>query len=103
MSVVLNATDIPLSTCQLQYYEAVGFSVALLMLANKILGFPKFQQLPLNSLRQMDNIKSPVSIVRTLPGPSAAVIAATTDATLKIIDARACNYTHELKVHMIHI
>ncbi|XP_049868952.1 WD repeat-containing protein 81 [Pectinophora gossypiella] len=49
---------------------------------------------------QLDNIKSPVSIVRTLPGPSAVVLAATTDATLKIIDARAANYTHELKLPM---
>ncbi|KAG6450321.1 hypothetical protein O3G_MSEX006515 [Manduca sexta] len=47
---------------------------------------------------QLDNIKTPVSIVRTLPGGSAALIAATTDATLRIIDARATNFTHELKL-----
>ncbi|CAG9093520.1 unnamed protein product [Plutella xylostella] len=47
---------------------------------------------------QLDNIKAPVSIVRALPGPSTVVIAATTDCTLKVIDARACNYTHDLKL-----
>ncbi|KAL4709964.1 hypothetical protein ACJJTC_003927 [Scirpophaga incertulas] len=47
---------------------------------------------------QLDNIKAPVSIVRTLGGASTAILAATTDATLKFIDARACNYTHDLKL-----
>ncbi|XP_052740198.1 WD repeat-containing protein 81 [Bicyclus anynana] len=47
---------------------------------------------------QLDTMKAPVSIVRTLPGPSCAVVAATTDATLRIIDARAPNSSHELKV-----
>ncbi|RVE48081.1 hypothetical protein evm_007268 [Chilo suppressalis] len=49
---------------------------------------------------QLDNIRVPVSIVRTLGGASTAVLAATTDATLKFIDARACNYTHDLKLPM---
>ncbi|GBP75188.1 WD repeat-containing protein 81 [Eumeta japonica] len=47
---------------------------------------------------QLDNIKSSVSIVRTLPSPSRVVVAATTDAMLKLIDARAANYTHDLKL-----
>ncbi|CAG9584549.1 unnamed protein product [Danaus chrysippus] len=47
---------------------------------------------------QLDNIKSPVSIVRTLPGPSCSVLAATTDATLRVIDARAPNHSYDLKV-----
>ncbi|XP_063618306.1 WD repeat-containing protein 81 [Cydia splendana] len=51
-----------------------------------------------NVVSQLDSIKSPVSIVRTFPGPSPVIIAATTDATLKVIDARACNYTSELKL-----
>ncbi|XP_075973262.1 WD repeat domain 81 isoform X2 [Anticarsia gemmatalis] len=49
---------------------------------------------------QLDSIKSPVSIVRTLAGPSAAVLAATTDATLRVIDARAPHTSHELKLPM---
>ncbi|CAB3253741.1 unnamed protein product [Arctia plantaginis] len=49
---------------------------------------------------QLDNIKSPVSIVRTLAGPSAAILAATTDATLRIIDARAPQNSYELKLPM---
>ncbi|CAG5032848.1 unnamed protein product [Parnassius apollo] len=47
---------------------------------------------------QLDNIKSAVSIVRTLPGPSAVLVAATTDATLRLVDARAANCSHELKL-----
>ncbi|XP_063896801.1 WD repeat-containing protein 81-like [Helicoverpa armigera] len=49
---------------------------------------------------QLDNLKSPVSIVRTLAGPSAAVLAATTDATLRVIDARSPHTSHELKLPM---
>lgn len=49
---------------------------------------------------QLDNMKSPISIVRTLAGPSAAVLAATTDATLRVIDARAPHQSHELKLPM---
>lgn len=51
---------------------------------------------------QLDNIKSAVSIVRTLPGPSTAVVCATTDATVKLVDARSCNYTHDLKVSHLY-
>ncbi|CAH0719552.1 unnamed protein product, partial [Brenthis ino] len=41
-----------------------------------------------------------VSIVRTLPGPACAVLAATTDATLRVLDARDTreNRFYELKV-----
>ncbi|KAF9420996.1 hypothetical protein HW555_002979, partial [Spodoptera exigua] len=49
---------------------------------------------------QLDSLKSPVSIVRTLAGPSAAVLAATTDATLRVIDARTPHTSHELKLPM---
>ncbi|XP_068631665.1 WD repeat-containing protein 81 [Battus philenor] len=47
---------------------------------------------------QLDNIKSAVSIVRTLPGPSTVVVAATTDATLRLVDARAPYSSYELKL-----
>ncbi|XP_045535632.1 WD repeat-containing protein 81 [Papilio machaon] len=47
---------------------------------------------------QLDNIKSAVSIVRTLPGPSTVVVAATTDATLRLIDARSPYSSYELKL-----
>ncbi|CAK1547015.1 unnamed protein product [Leptosia nina] len=47
---------------------------------------------------QLDNLKSPVSIVRTLPGPSSVVVAATTEATIRLIDARSPNHNHELKL-----
>ncbi|CAH2037860.1 unnamed protein product, partial [Iphiclides podalirius] len=47
---------------------------------------------------QLDSIKSAVSIVRTLPGPSPVLVAATTDATLRLVDARAANCSYELKL-----
>ena len=51
---------------------------------------------------QLENTKSQaaVSIVRTLPGPSCAVLAATTDATLRVLDARDARdcRAHEFKV-----
>ncbi|XP_045497388.1 WD repeat-containing protein 81 [Colias croceus] len=47
---------------------------------------------------QLDNLKSPVSIVRTLSEASSVVVAATTDATLRLIDARAPVHNHELKL-----
>ncbi|KAJ2946109.1 hypothetical protein O0L34_g5031 [Tuta absoluta] len=48
---------------------------------------------------QLDSIKSPISIVRALGG-GAVVVAATTDATLKLIDARQNNHNRELKLPM---
>ncbi|XP_047529568.1 WD repeat-containing protein 81 [Vanessa atalanta] len=49
---------------------------------------------------QLDSTRSQaaVSIVRALPGPASAVLAATTDATLRVLDARAPAHPYELKV-----
>ncbi|XP_013199895.1 WD repeat-containing protein 81 [Amyelois transitella] len=47
---------------------------------------------------QLDHIKSPVSVVRSLGGGSAALLAATTDTTLRLLDARAALQSHELKL-----
>ncbi|XP_047516926.1 WD repeat-containing protein 81 isoform X2 [Pieris napi] len=47
---------------------------------------------------QLDHLKSPVSIVRTLPGPSSVIVAATTDASIRLIDARSPSHNHELKL-----
>ncbi|XP_050670709.1 WD repeat-containing protein 81 [Leptidea sinapis] len=47
---------------------------------------------------QLESAKSPVSIVRTLGGPSPVIVAATTDATLRLIDARSPLHTYELKL-----
>ncbi|XP_012545772.2 WD repeat-containing protein 81 isoform X1 [Bombyx mori] len=47
---------------------------------------------------QLDSIKSPVSIVRALPGASSTVVAATNDATVRVIDARDPNHSYELKL-----
>ncbi|KAF4521699.1 hypothetical protein B566_EDAN012997 [Ephemera danica] len=40
----------------------------------------------------------PVNVLRSMPAPSCCVLAATTDATLRVIDARTCSYVQELKV-----
>ncbi|XP_041978689.1 WD repeat-containing protein 81 [Aricia agestis] len=47
---------------------------------------------------QLDNLKSAVSIVRALPGPACTLVAATNDATLRLIDPRAPVNAPELKV-----
>ncbi|XP_059059131.1 WD repeat-containing protein 81 [Achroia grisella] len=47
---------------------------------------------------QLDNMKSAVSCVRALGGASAAVLAATTDGALRLVDARVARRTHDLKL-----
>lgn len=50
-------------------------------------------------IAQLDSYKTaPVSIVKAMAAPSALILAATTDTVLKVIDAKTCTYTHELKV-----
>lgn len=41
---------------------------------------------------------APVNVLKSMPAPSAQLLAATTDGTLKIVDGRSCSYVHELKV-----
>lgn len=47
----------------------------------------------------MDNPRvAPINVLKPLNPPSCNLIAATTEATLKIIDARLCSYVSEYKV-----
>ncbi|XP_059477141.1 WD repeat-containing protein 81 isoform X2 [Neocloeon triangulifer] len=41
---------------------------------------------------------SPVNVLHSMPAPSCSVLAATTDATLKIVDIRTAEYVIEMKV-----
>lgn len=41
---------------------------------------------------------APVNVLKSMPPPSTQMYAATTDGTVKIVDARLCTYVHELKV-----
>lgn len=41
---------------------------------------------------------SPVNALKSMPAPSTMVFAATTEGTIKVIDARLCAYIYELKV-----
>lgn len=41
---------------------------------------------------------APVNVLKSMPPPSTQMFAATTDGTVKIVDARLCTYVHELKV-----
>lgn len=43
----------------------------------------------------------PVNVLRAMPAPSCCLLAATTDSTLRVIDARTCSYVQELKVSEI--
>ncbi|XP_042218295.1 WD repeat-containing protein 81-like [Homarus americanus] len=52
-------------------------------------------------VKQLDSLRhSPVTVLTAMAAPSTQLVAATTDATLKFIDLRTCNYTHEFKVSM---
>ncbi|KAK8740038.1 hypothetical protein OTU49_003006 [Cherax quadricarinatus] len=52
-------------------------------------------------VKQLDSLRhSPVTVLTAMAAPSTQLVAATTDATLKFIDLRICNYTHEFKVSM---
>lgn len=47
----------------------------------------------------MDNGKvAPVNVLKALNPPSCNLVAATTDSTLKIVDARLCSFVSEYKV-----
>lgn len=48
---------------------------------------------------QIDGVRyTPISIVRTLPGPSSLVLAGTADSTIKVIDSRIADYVLEWKL-----
>lgn len=40
----------------------------------------------------------PINVLRALPAPCASILAATTDSTLRLLDARQCLYVNQLKV-----
>ncbi|XP_018566395.1 WD repeat-containing protein 81 isoform X2 [Anoplophora glabripennis] len=43
---------------------------------------------------------SPVNVLKSMPAPSTLVFAATTDGTVKVIDARLLNYIQELRISL---
>lgn len=50
-------------------------------------------------IKQMESPKyAPVNILKSRSAPSCLIYAATTEGTIKVIDARMCAYVHELKV-----
>lgn len=42
----------------------------------------------------------PINVLRALPAPSFSILAATTDSTLRLLDARLCLYVNQLKVSL---
>ncbi|XP_067006086.2 WD repeat-containing protein 81 [Anabrus simplex] len=50
---------------------------------------------------QLDSTRNPpVNVLRAMPPPSTLLLASTTDATLRLVDARTCSFVNELKVSM---
>jgi WD repeat-containing protein 81 len=48
---------------------------------------------------QLDSARNPpITVLRAMPPPSTSLMAATNDATLRLLDARTCSYVSELKV-----
>ena len=48
---------------------------------------------------QLDSSRNPpITVLRAMPPPSTSLMAATTDATLRLLDARTCSFVSELKV-----
>jgi len=48
---------------------------------------------------QLDSARNPpITVLRSMPPPSTSIMAATNDATLRLLDARTCSYVNELKV-----
>ncbi|KAH6924555.1 hypothetical protein HPB50_019439 [Hyalomma asiaticum] len=50
-------------------------------------------------LKQLDSSKTqPVTVLHAMPSPSTTFLAATSNSTVRFLDARAMRYTHELRV-----
>jgi WD40 repeat protein len=48
---------------------------------------------------QLDSARNPpITVLRAMPPPSTSLMAATNDATLRLLDARTCSFVSELKV-----
>jgi len=48
---------------------------------------------------QLDSARHPpITVLRAMSPPSTSIMAATNDATLRLLDARTCSYVNELKV-----
>lgn len=53
----------------------------------------------MRDIKSMESSRhAPVNVLKTMPSPSALLFAATTEGTIKVLDARIFNYIHELKV-----
>ncbi|GIY32237.1 WD repeat-containing protein 81 [Caerostris extrusa] len=52
-------------------------------------------------IKQLEPTKgSPVTVLQAMPTPSTTFLAATTNSTVRFLDARTCKYMHEFKVHV---
>jgi WD repeat-containing protein 81 len=48
---------------------------------------------------QLDSTRNPpITVLRAMQPPSTSLMAATNDATLRLLDARTCSFVNELKV-----
>lgn len=94
-----------ISGCQWTYAEhkksilALTFIESLRLVASCDSIIRIWDPFMMRDIRSMESAKhAPVNVLKTMPSPSSLLFAATTEGTLKVIDARIFTYTHELKV-----
>ncbi|KAG8198047.1 hypothetical protein JTE90_001881 [Oedothorax gibbosus] len=52
-------------------------------------------------IKQLEPTKgSPITVLEAMPAPSTTFLAATTNSTVRFLDARTCQYMHEFKVNV---
>lgn len=94
-----------ISSCQWSYNEhkksilALTFIESLRLVASCDSIIRIWDPFMMRDIKNMESPKhAPVNVLKTMPSPSSILFAATTEGTIKVIDARIFTYMNELKV-----
>lgn len=97
-----------ISCCQWTYTEhkksilALTFIESLRLVASCDSIIRIWDPFMMRDIKSMESTKHPpVNCLKTMPSPSALLFAATTEGTVKVIDARIFTYVHELRVRAL--